>query len=77
MKEYMEKRLALTFILCVQPIFAVLIWFSMTKLFNLFDLEGTTNTLAAIAATIPLYLFFSYMFARGFLSSPEAKKLGF
>ncbi len=77
MAKNMDKRLALTFILCIQPIFAFLIWFSMTKLFDWLGLVGTTRAAVVIGMTTLLYLFFCYMFARGFLSSSEAKKLGF
>lgn len=73
----MEKRLALTFILSLQPIFAWLIWFSMTKLFDWLVLEENVKNIAVIATSIVLYLIFCFMFARGFLGSDEARKLGF
>ncbi len=73
----MEKQLALMFILGFQPIVAWLLWLSMAALAGHFGLIGTSRTVIVLAATVSLYAVFSFFFARGFLNSSEAKKLGF
>jgi hypothetical protein len=73
----MKKQLALMLLLAVQPIVAFLFWFSMDTLFGTLGLDGAARVVVVIAATAALHLTFCYFFARGFLSSSEARKLGF
>ena len=70
----MDKILALTFILVLQPGFAYVFYFAMDKVLSLVSIEN--NVIVLITSHI-LYSIFAFLFARGFLSSKEAKKLGF
>lgn len=73
----MDKIYALAFILFVQPVFGFLVWFSMHQLFVWIGLEGTVRFVVVLMCTAFLYGIFCFFFARGFLSSSEAKRLGF
>ncbi len=74
----MDKVLALTFILLIQPVFGFLVWLGISKLFhNMNWLDLDTRKIIVVLISVCLYTIFCFMFARGFLSSSEARKLGF
>ncbi len=70
----MDKILALTFILVLQPAFAYLTYFAFSKALTIINVN---NTIVVLAVSIVWYGIFAFLFARGFLSSDEAKRLGF
>lgn len=73
----MDKIIALTILLVPQPLVGYALWFSMNTLSKRFGLEDTTLFIVTITCTVVLYVIFCFFFARGFLGSVEAKKLGF
>lgn len=73
----MEKITALTILLIPQPLVGYALWFSMNTLFKQTGLKDTALIVATIACAAILYVIFCFFFARGFLASAEAKKLGF
>ncbi len=73
----MDKTIALMLLLLPQPVFGGLIYYSMNKLLIYLGLEDTTLIIATVAATVALFAVFCFLFARGFLVSDQAKKLGF
>lgn len=73
----MEKTTALWVLLLPQPLFAYVFWGSIQKLFEWFGLEDKTLFIAATLSSAILYGVFVFLFARGFLASSQAKKLGF
>ncbi len=73
----MDKTIALMSLLLPQPIFGGLIYYSMNKLLKYLGLEDTVLMVAAVIATLVLFAIFCFFFARGFLASDQAKKLGF
>lgn len=74
----MDKILALMFILLIQPVFGFLVWLGINQLFNEMNwLEGGTRQVIVVLIAAVLYTVFCFFFARGFLSSSEARKLGF
>ncbi len=70
----MDKIFALTFILVLQPAFAYLTYFAIGKALALINVN---NRIVVLAVSIVWYIVFAFLFARGFLSSDEAKRLGF
>lgn len=70
----MDKILALTFILVLQPVFAYLTYFAISKVLALINVH---NMIVVLAVSVVWYGIFAFLFARGFLSSDEAKRLGF
>ena len=70
----MDKIFALTFILVLQPAFAYLTYFAIGKALALINVN---NRIVVLAVSIVWYIVFACLFARGFLSSDEAKRLGF
>lgn len=64
-------------LLLPQPIFGGLIYYSMNKLFKYFGFEDTTLMVVTVISTAVLFAIFCFFFARGFLASNQAKKLGF
>lgn len=73
----MEKVLALVVILIPQPIIGFAIWFSMHQISVSLGLKGALLTALPLIMATVLYGIFCFFFARGFLGSKEAKKLGF
>jgi hypothetical protein len=70
----MDKIFALTFILVLQPAFAYLTYFAIGKALALINVN---NRIVVLAVSSVWYIVFAFLFARGFLSSDEAKRLGF
>ncbi len=70
----MDKIFAATFILVLQPAFAYLTYFAIGKALALINVN---NRIVVLAVSIVWYIVFAFLFARGFLSSDEAKRLGF
>lgn len=73
----MDKIIAIALLLFVQPVFGYILWFAVDTAIGQTNLTGWLKVAAVFVIVAILYAVFCFFFARGFLSSAEAKRLGF